>query len=169
MITAADLSSYGSVIEAVEQFMDSLPVDAFLLRSDQEIVATNESAAAKGLVQGTKCYSMVSDKPCQWCHAGKALKSGKPIDHIVHLGVDENGNMIVIETGGAVADAHWYPVAPDLYLHFVGLCQPMVSPEDREDSYKNISIFLEKLSPEGSKYADESIQSIKDAKEAQGY
>ena len=169
MITTADLSSYGSIIEAVEQFMDSLPVDAFLNRPDQEIVASNESAVAKGLVQGTKCHGLVSEKPCQWCHAGKSLSSGRPVDYIVHVGADENGNMKVVETGGIVADAHWYPVAPDLYIHFVGICQPIVSPEAREETYKNIRILLEKMFPEGSTYADESIQSIKDAMNEQDY
>ena len=109
MITNADLSSYGSVIEAVEEFMDSLPVDCYLNRPDQEIVASNEPAVAKGLVPRTKCYSLIRDKPFQWCHAAEALRSGKPVDYIVHVGADENGNMKVVDTGGIVADAHWYP------------------------------------------------------------
>ena len=169
MITTADLSSYGSVIESVEQFMDSLPVDCYLNRPDQEIVASNESAVAKGLVQGTKCHSLVSTKPCEWCHAAQALRSGKPVDYVVHVGADDDGNMKVVDTGGIVADAHWYPVAPDLYVHFVGICQPMVSPEARERIYDEIRRFLIKLSPEGSTYAEESIKSIQDAMKEQGY
>ena len=170
MITTADLSSYGpSVIEAVEEFMDALSVDCYLNRPDQEIVASNEPAVAKGLVQGTKCHSLVSDKPCQWCHAAQALRSGKPVDYIVHVGSDEEGNMKVVDTGGIVADAHWYPIGEDLYLHFVGICQPMVSPEDREKTYGAIRTLLPKISPEGASYAEASIQSIKDAMEAQGY
>jgi len=169
MITTADFSRYGSMIEAVEQFMDSLPVDCYLNRPDQEIVASNESAVAKGLVQGTKCHSLVSAKPCQWCHAAQALRSGKPVDYVVHVGADDEGNMKVVDSGGIVADAHWYPVAPDLYVHFVGICQPMVSPEDRGRIYDEIRRFLIKLSPEGSTYAEESIKSIQDAMKEQGY
>jgi len=168
MHTTADLSSYGPIMEAVEQFLDSLPDDGYLLRPNQEIVASNQWAVNKGLVQGIKCHSLVSDKPCQWCHAGKALSSGKPVDYIVHVSADENGNMMVVDSGGIVADAHWYPIAPDLYIHFVGICQPMVSDEDREKTYKNIKIFLDQLFP-GSTYAEESIQSIKDAMAAQDY
>ncbi len=169
METTADLSSYGPIIEAVEQFMDALPVDGYLNRPNQEIVASNQWAVAKGLVQGTKCHSLVSENPCQWCHAKKALSLGRPIDYTVHVSADENGNMMVVDTGGIVADAHWYPIAPDLYLHFVGICQPMVSPEAREETYKNIRIFLKKLSPEGTAWAEESIQSIEDAMASQDY
>jgi hypothetical protein len=169
MITTADLSTYGSIIQEVERFVDSLPVDCFLNRPDQEIVASNESAVSKGLVQGTKCHSLVSDKPCQWCHAAEALRSGKPVDYIVHVGSDEEGNMKVVDTGGIVADAHWYPVSPDLYVHFVGICQPLVSPEARDRTYDEIRSFLEKLSPEGSTYAEASIRSIEEAMEEQGY
>ena len=171
MNNTADLSRYGSsVIDAIEEFMDALPVDCYLNRPDQEIVASNEPAVAKGLVPGTKCHSLVSERPCQWCHAGQALRSGKPVDYIVHVGSDEEGNMKVVETGGIVADAHWYPVSEDLYLHFVGICQPMVSPEDRERVYGAIRILLGKISPEeGSTHAEASIQSIKDAMEEQGY
>ena len=169
MITTADLSSYGVVIEAVEEFMDALPVDCYLNRPDQEIVASNAPAVAKGLVQGTKCHSLVSDKPFQWCHAAEALRTGKPVDYIVHVGADENGNMKVVDTGGIVADAHWYPIAEDLYLHFVGICQAMVSPEERAKVYDAIRTLLGKISPEGSAYAEASVQSIEDAMKQQNY
>jgi hypothetical protein len=85
------------------------------------------------------------------------------------VGADDEGNMKVVDSGGIVADAHWYPVAPDLYVHFVGICQPMVSPEDRGRIYDEIRRFLIKLSPEGSTYAEESIKSIQDAMKEQGY
>ena len=163
MNTTADLSSYGPIIDAVEALMDALPVDAFLLWPNQEIVALNDIAVSKGLVLGTKCHSVYRDIPCPWCHAGQALRTGKPVDYIVHIGVDEEGNMKVVETGGIVADAHWYPIASDLYLHFVGICQILVSPEDREKAYEDIKLFFEKSSSEGQVYADASIQSIKDA------
>ena len=161
MITTADLSSYGSIIEDVAKFLDSLPVDGFFNRPDQEIVASNEIAVSKGLVQGTKCYQSYSDKRCPWCEASKALRSGKTIDTIVHIGTDENGNMAVLETGGIVADAHWYPIAPDLYIHFVGICQQM--PEVRENVYEEIKTFLDKRSPDGSDEADASIKVIEEA------
>jgi hypothetical protein len=169
MITSADLSSYGLVIDAVEAFMDALPVDCYLNRPDQEIVASNAPAVAKGLVQGVKCHSLVSDKRCPWCHAAQALRSRKPVDYIVHVGVDENGNMKVVDTGGIVADAHWYPVAADLYVHFVGICQPMVSAEEREGVYGAIRTFLEKLSPDGAIYAEKSTRSIQDAMKEHDY
>ena len=117
MITTADLTGYGAIIEAVERLLDALPVDAVLLRHDKEIVASNESAAEKGLVQGVKCHEgwLNIDRPCPWCHAKKALSSGRPLDHMVRAKADENGEMVVVEEGGIIMDAHWYPIAPDLY------------------------------------------------------
>ena len=163
MITTADLTEYGSIIGAVEQLLDSLPVDAVLLRRDKEIVASNESAAEKGLVQGVKCHEgwLKIDRPCPWCHAKKALSSGKPLDHMVRAKANENGEMVVVEEGGIIMDAHWYPIAPDLYLHFVGICH--VQPEQRRKTYQDIETFLGKLKPEGPSGSIESIQSIEDA------
>ncbi len=163
MKTTADLSSYGSIIDVAEEFMDALPVDAFLNKPNQEIVASNDLAVSKGLVQGIHCYSPMGTKPCPWCHSNEALRTGKPVDYIVHIGADENGNMKAVETGGIVSDAHWYPIASDLYIHFVGICLPLISPEDREKAYEGIRIFFEKTSPDGQAYAEASIQSIKDA------
>ena len=107
MITTADLTGYGAIIEAVERLLDALPVDAVLLRHDKEIVASNESAAGKGLVQGVKCHEgwLHIDRPCPWCHAKKALSSGKPLDHMVRAKADENGEMVVVEEGGIIMDA----------------------------------------------------------------
>jgi len=77
MIKTADLAAYGPIVEAVERLLDSLPVDAVLLRRDKEIVASNESAAEKGLVPGIKCHEgwLHTDKPCPWGRAKKALNS----------------------------------------------------------------------------------------------
>jgi hypothetical protein len=163
MITTADLTGYGSIIEAVEQFLDSLPVDAVLLRRDQEIVASNKSAAEKGLVQGVKCHKgwLNIDRPCPWCHAKKALSSGEVVDHIVRAKANENGEMVVVEEGGVIMDAHWYPIAPDLYVHFVGICH--VEPEERRKTYGDIETFLGKLTPAGPTGSIESIKSIEDA------
>jgi hypothetical protein len=163
MITTADLTGYGPIIEAVEHFLDSLPVDAVLLRRDQEIVASNESAAAKGLVQGVKCHKgwLNIDRPCPWCHAKKALNSGVVVDHMVRAKADENGQMVVVDEGGIIMDAHWYPIAPDLYLHFVGICH--VAPEQRRKTYRDIETFLGKLTPTGPNGSIESITSIEDA------
>ncbi len=163
MITTADLTGYGAIIEAVERFLDALPVDAVLLRHDKEIVASNASAAEKGLVQGVKCHEgwLHIDRPCPWCHAKKALSSGEPVDHMVRAKADENGKLVVVEEGGIIMDAHWYPIAPDLYIHFVGICH--VESELRAKTYREIERFLEELTPAGPTGAIESIQSIEDA------
>ncbi len=163
MITTADLTGYGPIIEAVERLLDALPVDAVLLRHDKEIVASNESAAEKGLVQGVKCHEgwLKIDRPCPWCRAQKALSSGKPLDHMVRAKANENGEMVVVEEGGVIMDAHWYPIAPDLYLHFVGICH--VEPALREKTCREIERFLGELTAGGSTAAIESIKSIEDA------
>jgi hypothetical protein len=163
MITTADLTGYGPIIEAIERLLDALPVDAVLLRNDKEIVASNESAVAKGLTQGIKCHEgwLKIDRPCPWCRAKKALSSGKPVDHMVRAKADENGQMVVVEQGGIIMDAHWYPIAPDLYIHFVGICH--VEPELRRKTYREIEKFLGELIPQGPTGSIESIQSIEDA------
>mgnify|MGYP001817761274 CR=1 FL=1 len=163
MITTADLTAYGTIIGDVERFLDALPVDAVLLRHDKEIVASNESAVGKGLVQGVKCHEgwLHIDRPCPWCHAKKALSSGRPLDHMVRAKADENGEMVVVEEGGIIMDAHWYPVAPDLYIHFVGICH--VEPERREKTYREIERFLGELTPGDSTASIESIKSIEGA------
>ena len=163
MITTADLTGYGAIIEAVERLLDALPVDAVLLRHDKEIVASNESALEKGLVQGVKCHEgwLKIDRPCPWCHAKKALSSGEPVDHMVRARANENGEMVVVEEGGIIMDAHWYPIAPDLYIHFVGICH--VEPELRGKTYREIERFLGELTPGGPTGSIESIKSIEDA------
>jgi hypothetical protein len=163
MITTADLTAYGPIIEACEQLLDSLPVDGMMLKSDQEIVATNASAVEKGLVQGMKCYEgwPTVKKRCVWCRAKKALKSDKVVDYMVRAMPNENGEMVEVDAGGFIMDAHWYPIAPDLYIHFVGICH--LEPEQRAKSYEEIEIFLGKLTPEEPSVASESIKSIEDA------
>jgi hypothetical protein len=163
MITTADLTAYGPIVEAVERLLDVLPVDAVLLRRDKEIVASNEMAVEKGLVQGVKCYEgwLNADKPCPWCHAKKALRSGQVVDHMVRAKANENGELVVVDEGGIIMDAHWYPIAPDLYIHFVGICH--VEPEKRRKTCEEIETFLGKLTPAGSTASADSIKSIEDA------
>ena len=163
MITTADLTAYGPIIQTVEQFLDSLPVDAVLLQRDREIVASNESAVGKGLVQGVKCHQgwLNIDKPCPWCHSKQAIDSGKVVDHMVRAKGDENGKMIVVEEGGIIMDAHWYPIADDLYIHFVGICH--LEPDQRKKTSADIEKFLGQLPAAGPTVAAASIQSIEDA------
>jgi hypothetical protein len=110
MTTTADLTAYGPIIEASERLLDSLPVDGMILKHDQEIVAVNAKAAEKGLVQGMKCYEgwPTVKKMCQWCRAKKALKSGKVIDYMVRAMPNEEGEMVIVNEGGFIMDAHWY-------------------------------------------------------------
>jgi hypothetical protein len=163
MTTTADLTAYGPIIEASERLLDSLPVDGMILKHDQEIVAVNAKAAEKGLVQGMKCYEgwPTVKKMCQWCRAKKALKSGKVIDYMVRAMPNEEGEMVIVNEGGFIMDAHWYPIAPDLYVHFAGVCH--VAPEQRAKIFEEIEIFLRKLAPEDPSVASESIKSIEDA------
>ena len=161
--TTADLTAYGPIIEASERLLDSLPVDGMMLKRDQEIVATNAASAEKGLVQGMKCYEgwPTVKKMCQWCRAKKALKSGKVLDYMVRAMPNEEGEMVIVKEGGFIMDAHWYPIAPDLYIHFAGICH--VEPERRAKIYEEIEVFLRKLAPEDPSVASESIKSIEDA------
>ncbi|MBT3312616.1 MAG: hypothetical protein HN737_07045 [Desulfobacterales bacterium] len=167
MIKYADLSKYGSIIEDIELFIDALPVEAVLLSPGKEVVAGNQPAVEKGLIDGVKCHKgwVNLDNPCPWCLAGETIKSGEVVDHIVCAGFDDQGKMIVVEKDGIIIDAHWYPVAKDLYIHFVGICHK--EPELREEAYKNIKALLEVLSPENPGYADDSINSIIKAAEMQ--
>ncbi len=138
------MSNYGSIIDNVEQFLDTLPVEAVLLRPNKEIVAGNQAAVEKGLVDGVRCHKgwVNLDNPCPWCLASQTIISGKVVDRIVSAGFDENGSVIVVDKDRIIIDAHWYPVAKDLYIHFVGLC--CKEPELREEAYQNIKTFLEK-------------------------
>lgn len=161
--TTADLTAYGPIIEASERLLDSLPVDGMMLKRDQEIVATNAASAKKGLVQGMKCYEgwPTVKKMCVWCRAKQALSSGKVIDYMVRAMPNEEGEMVIVNEGGFIMDAHWYPIAPDLYIHFVGVCH--LEPEQRAKLYEEIETFLGKLTPDDPSVASESIKSIEHA------
>jgi hypothetical protein len=80
---------------------------------------------------------------------------------MVRAKANENGEMVVVEEGGIIMDAHWYPIAPELYIHFVGICH--VEPELRAKTYREIERFLGELTPTGPSGSVESIQSIEDA------
>jgi hypothetical protein len=69
--------------------------------------------------------------------------------------------MVIVNEGGFIMEAHWYPIAPDLYVHFAGVCH--VAPEQRAKIFEEIEIFLRKLAPEDPSVASESIKSIEDA------
>ncbi len=163
MITNTDLSGYGSIIEDVEQLLDALPVDTALLRKGHEIVACNQPASEKGLAPGVKCYKawLNIDKPCAWCHAQEALGANKVVDHIVHAGFDDSGQVTELETGGIVSDSHWIPIAPDLYIHFSGVS--LVDQESRNKAIEDIRAFLEKLPPDIAKDANATIKTIDEA------
>ncbi len=163
MITNTDLSSYGSIIEDIEKLIDSLPVDAVLIRKGHDVVASNQLAIDKGVVPDIKCYKawLNIDIPCDWCHAGEAMATNKVVDYIVHAGVDESGRVIDLDTGGIVSDSHWIPVASDLYIHFSGI--NLTDPETQKKAIADISSFLEKLPSEIGQDAVKTVKTINDA------
>ncbi len=148
MITNTDLSSYGSIIEDIEKLIDSLPVDAALIRMGHDVAACNQLAMDKGVVPDIKCYKawLNRDKPCEWCHAGEAMSFNRVVDYIVHAGVDESGRVVDLDRGGIVTDFHWIPVACELYVHFNGI--NLTDPESRKKAIADVSTFIEKLPPD---------------------
>ena len=88
--------------------LDSLPCVALLLRpSTREIIACNEAATKAGCVVGETCYGSWPkyEAPCPWCLAPEVWETGEPRE-------------LEIEALDAVWDAHWLPLADDLYLHY---------------------------------------------------
>jgi len=88
--------------------LDSLPCVALLLRPHtREIVASNRAAYEIGSSPGTRCFSTWGKRkePCPWCLAPVVWEKGEAQHQIV-------------ETPETVWDAHWIPVAQDLYMHF---------------------------------------------------
>ena len=89
-------------------FMESIPAVALLLRPEtREIVAANRMARAVGAVPGKTCFETWahSDCPCPWCLAPEVWATGKAQD-------------LEFAGQGRIWDAHWVPVADDLYLHY---------------------------------------------------
>ena len=88
--------------------LDAFPCVALLLRpSTREIVASNQAAVRCGAVPGTHCFSTWGARrdPCPWCLAPLAWASGE-------------AQHLEVEASGVIWDAHWIPVAPDLYMHY---------------------------------------------------
>jgi len=91
-----------------QMLLDSLPCVAMLLRpTTREIVASNKAAVEAGAVPGATCYGTWGqrDEACPWCLAPEVWATGQ-------------SRRMEVEAGGIVWDAHWYPVAGDLYLHY---------------------------------------------------
>jgi PAS domain S-box-containing protein len=88
--------------------LDAFPCPALLLRpATREIVASNRAAAAVGAVAGATCFGTWGQReaPCPWCLAPAAWESGR-------------AQHLEVEASGTVWDAHWIPVADDLYMHY---------------------------------------------------
>ena len=91
-----------------QMLLDAFPCIALLLRPQtREIIAMNQAAAAVGCALGQTCFATwpKSEQPCPWCLAPKLWESGRE-QHLEVEGLD------------VVWDAHWIPVADDLYLHY---------------------------------------------------
>ncbi|MBI5572493.1 MAG: PAS domain S-box protein [Desulfomonile tiedjei] len=91
-----------------EILLDSMPCVALLLRPHtREIVASNKAARQVGAVVGARCFSTWAQRsdPCPWCLAPKLWETGEAQHQEV-------------EALGIVFDAHWIPIAPDLYMHY---------------------------------------------------
>lgn len=114
--TCLDISQHKKVEEDVlyqaelnQVLLDAMPCVAILLKlTTREIVACNESARQVGCVVGSTCYGAwrKHDAPCPWCMAPEAWTTGQPQrQEIRYLDF--------------VYDAHWIPLADDMYLHCV--------------------------------------------------
>ncbi len=103
--------------------LDALPCVALLLRpGSREVVASNKAARDAGAVPGKQCFATWAkrESPCPWCLALEACFAGEPR----HLQVDAEG---------IVWDVHWYPVGPDLYLHYAfDFTEKVRAEEERE-------------------------------------
>jgi PAS domain S-box-containing protein len=88
--------------------LDAFPCVAFLLRPEsREIVASNAAAVKVGALPGTHCYSTWGQRqdPCPWCLAPTLWGTGE-------------AQHLEVEALGITWDAHWIPIAEDLYMHF---------------------------------------------------
>lgn len=90
-------------------FLDALPCIAMLLTYDtKQVIASNQAAAAAGVVPGHRCYAcwLQRDSPCPWCQAPKSFSKSEP----------QNGQFWA---HGIYWDAFWIPVDEELYLHYL--------------------------------------------------
>ncbi len=88
--------------------LDSLPPVTLLLKPrTREIVACNRTGKEVGAIPGAVCFRTWgrSDRPCPWCLAEKAWRTGEP-QHLQTWGM------------GRYWDAHWIPITDELYLHY---------------------------------------------------
>ena len=88
--------------------LDAFPCVALLLRpGTREIIASNAAAAKVGAVPGAKCFSTWGQRqdPCPWCLAPALWATGE-------------AQHLEVEALGIAWEAHWIPVAEDLYMHF---------------------------------------------------
>ena len=88
--------------------LDNFPCVALLLRPQtREIVASNAAAVAAGAVPGTTCFGTwgQSGEPCPWCLAPAVWATGEE-------------RHMEVEGLGRFWDAHWIPIAEDLYMHY---------------------------------------------------
>ena len=89
--------------------VDSFPCVALLIRPvTREVVAANAAARAAGAFPGRTCFETWAKQkaPCPWCLAPELWATGEP-------------RHLVVEANDVVWDAHWIPVAADLYMHYI--------------------------------------------------
>lgn len=116
-------------------FLDSLPPVAMLLRpSTREIVACNKAGKEVGAVPGKTCFETWgrSDSPCPWCLASKVWIS-RESQHLQTWG------------NGRFWDAHWVPVAEDLYLHYA---YDITERKKAEEAAKEQQVIFKRFSGE---------------------
>jgi len=91
-----------------QTLLDAFPCVALLLRPQtREIIASNNAAVKVGALPGTHCFSTWGQRqdPCPWCLAPALWATGE-------------AQHLEVESLGIFWDAHWIPVAEDLYMHF---------------------------------------------------
>ena len=114
-ILAIDITDRKNAEQALKEktrlnqiLLDAFPCVALLLRPfTREIVAANAEAVKAGALPGTKCFSTWGQRqdPCPWCLAPALWATGE-------------AQHLEVEAQGIAWDAHWIPVAEDLYMHF---------------------------------------------------
>ncbi|MGD0231216.1 MAG: transporter substrate-binding domain-containing protein, partial [Syntrophorhabdales bacterium] len=88
--------------------LDHFPGVVLLLRTTtREVIASNQAGINVGAVCGSKCFETwgQNQDPCPWCLAPDLWATGKE-------------QHVVLEAGEKVMEAHWAPVADDLYMHY---------------------------------------------------
>ena len=114
-ILAIDITDRKNAEQALKEktrlnqiLLDAFPCVALLLRpGTREIVASNAEAVKVGALPGTQCFRTWGQRqdPCPWCLAPAAWATGE-------------AQHLEVEAQGIFWEAHWIPVAEDLYMHF---------------------------------------------------